>query len=346
MDDMSIYPTMEVVPVKRIMMVFALTALVMGMASAAFALKVGLVTDTGGLNDRSFNQLAYQGLKQAKSQLGTDISVVQSKSQSDYVPNLTRFAQQKYDMVVAVGFLMHDAVEQVSKNFPDTKFLLIDSEITDRPNVTSAMFAEQQAGYLVGALAGMVEADSSVNLPGLRHNDTIGVVGGMSIPPVNRYIAGYYQGAKAEDPAINILLGYTGNFNDPASGKSLAQAQHSKGADIIFQVAGGTGIGVIQAAKDGGYYAIGVDTDQAYVAPDHVLTSAMKRVDVAVFQTIKDLGNGTFTSGVHTFDLQNNGVGMGAVLKSVPAAMQAKVKQIEADIKSGKIQVSDQIPQQ
>jgi basic membrane protein A and related proteins len=337
---------MEVVPVKRILRVFALAALVMGMASAAFALKVGLVTDTGGLNDRSFNQLAYQGLQQAKSELGTEIAVVQSKAQGDYVPNLTRFAQQKYDMVVAVGFLMHDAVEQVSKEYPDTKFLLIDSEVTDRANVTSAMFSEQQAGYLVGALAGMVEADSSVNLPGLRHNDTIGVVGGMSIPPVNRYIAGYYQGARAQDPAIKILLGYTGNFDDPASGKSLAQAQHSKGADIIFQVAGGTGIGVIQAAKDGKYYGIGVDVDQAYLAPDNVLTSAEKRVDVAVFDTIKNLNAGTFTSGVHTFDLQNNGVGIGKMLDSLPAAMKAKVEQIQADIKSGKIQVSDQIPQQ
>ena len=332
---------------KRIMMVFALAALVMGMASAAFALKVGLVTDTGGLNDRSFNQLAYQGLQQAKSQLGTDISVVQSKSQSDYVPNLTRFAQQKYDMVVAVGFLMHDAVEQVSKEFPDTKFLLIDSEVTDRANVTSAMFAEQQAGYLVGALAGMVEADSSVNLPGLRHNDTIGVVGGMSIPPVNRYIAGYYQGARAEDPAINILLGYTGNFDDPASGKSLAQAQHSKGADIIFQVAGGTGIGVIQAAKDGELLrhrrrrrpGLPGARTRADSAPRSASTWPCSRPS-------RTWERGRSTSGVQTFDLQNNGVGIGKMLDSLPAAMKAKVEQIQADIKSGKIQVSDQIPQQ
>ncbi len=330
---------------KRIVMVFALAAVVMGMASAAFALKVGLVTDTGGLNDRSFNQMAYQGLQQAEKQLGVDISVVQSKAQGDYVPNLTRFAQQKYDLVIAVGFLMHDAVEQVSKEFPDTKFLLIDSEVTDRANVTNALFSEQQAGYLVGALAGMIEADSSVNLPGLKHNDTIGVVGGMQIPPVDRYIAGYYQGAKAQDPAINIILGYTGNFDDPASGKSLAQAQHSKGADIIFQVAGGTGLGVIQAAKDGGYYAIGVDVDQAYLAPAHVLTSAEKRVDVAVFDTIKNVKNGDFKAGTQIFDLQNDGVGVGAILDGVPASMKAKIEQIMADIKSGKIQVSDKIPQ-
>lgn len=331
---------------KRIVMFVALAALVMGTASSAFALKVGLVTDTGGLNDRSFNQMAYQGLQQAEKQLGVDISVVQSKAQGDYVPNLTRFAQQKFDLVVAVGFLMHDAVEQVAQQFPGTKFLLIDSEVTDRPNVTSALFSEQQAGYLVGALAGMVEADSSVDLPGLKHNDTVGVVGGMSIPPVNRYIAGYYQGAKAEDPAIKIVLGYTGNFDDPASGKSLAQAQHSKGADIVFQVAGGTGLGVIQAAKDGGYYAIGVDVDQAYLAPAHVLTSAEKRVDVAVFDTIKDVKNGAFKSGVQTYDLQNDGVGVGTMLDGLPATMKAKIEQIRADIKSGKIQVSDQIPAQ
>ncbi len=191
----------------------------------------------------------------------------------------------------------------------------------------------------------MVET-SELDLPGLRHNNVIGVVGGQAIPPVNRYIAGYIQGAKAQDAKIQVLIGFTGNFDDPASGKALAQSQHSKGADIVFADAGQTGLGVIQAAKSGGYYAIGVDTDQAYLAPDHVLTSATKKVDVAVFQTIKQLKNGKFKSGVQQFDLSNNGVDIGKVLAAIPSSMTDKINQLKAEVKSGKIQVSTEIPDQ
>ncbi len=328
---------------RRFTMILVAALLAAGMALAA-PLKIGLVTDTGGLNDHSFNHLAYVGLLKAKSELGVQIGVVQSRAQTDYVPNLTRFAQQGYNLVVAVGFLMKDATEQVSKEFPNTHFLLIDDVVNDRSNVTSAIFRTQECGYLVGALAGMVEKDASLNLPGLRHNNIIGVIGGISIPPVNTYIAGYAQGAQATDPGVKVLLGYTGNFNDPASGKALAQAQHSRGADIIFQVAGGTGEGVIQAAKEGGYYAIGVDADQAYLAPDHVLTSATKGVDTAVFLTVKRLKNATLKSGVEYFDLANNGVGIGSVLASIPSAMKQKIEQLKQDIISGKIKVSPSIP--
>jgi basic membrane protein A len=321
-----------------------LLAAVLSGAALAAPLKVGLVTDIGGLNDHGFNQLAYQGLLRAEKTLGITGSVVQSQAQSDYVPNLSNFARNGYNLVIAVGYLMQDAVERVSKEFPNTKFLIIDSAITNRKNVTSAIFSTQECGYLVGALAGLVEKDKALKLPGLAHNNIIGVVGGISIPPVNTYIAGYYQGAMATDPNIKILRGYTGNFNDPAAGKQLTLAQHSQGADIVFMDAGGTGLGGIQAAKQGNFYAIGVDTDQAYLAPHHVLTSAVKGVNTSVYDTIAALTKGKFRPGISTFDLQNHGVGIGTILSSVPAKFKAEIAKLAAEIASGKIKVSPNIP--
>lgn len=302
--------------------------------------KVGLVTDVGGINDRSFNQMAYEGLQRAAKELGVTVNVIQSKKMEDYVPNLTNFAQQGYNLVIAVGFMMHDAVEEVSQKFPDTKFLIIDSEVTDRPNVSSAMFKEEQVGYLVGAMAGLMEKEKVGKVKG---TNTIGVVGGMQIPPVDRFIAGYQQGAKAVNPDIKILINYTNNFDDPATGKQMALTQISQGAEIIFQVAGGTGDGVIKAAQEKNVYAIGVDADQSYLAPDHVLTSAVKRVDVATYNVIKDTLNGNFKSGIVYFDLKNDGVGIGKVNKDVPQSIIDKVNQLAQDIKDGKITVSDKV---
>ena len=302
--------------------------------------KVGLVTDVGGINDRSFNQMAYEGLQRAAKELGVTVNVIQSKKMEDYVPNLTNFAQQGYNLVIAVGFMMHDAVEEVSQKFPDTKFLIIDSEVTDRPNVSSAMFKEEQVGYLVGAMAGLMEKEKVGKVKG---TNTIGVVGGMQIPPVDRFIAGYQQGAKAVNPDIKILINYTNKFDDPATGKQMALTQISQGAEIIFQVAGGTGEGVIKAAQEKNVYAIGVDADQSYLAPDHVLTSAVKRVDVATYNVIKDTLNGNFKSGIVYFDLKNDGVGIGKVNKDVPQSIIDKVNQLAQDIKDGKITVSDKV---
>jgi basic membrane protein A len=308
------------------------------------ALKVGMVADVGGLNDHSFNQLTYRGLLDAEKQLGVKGTAVVARGQSDYVPDMTRFAQGGYDLVIGVGFLMQDAIVKVSKEYPQVKFLLIDQPVGGRPNVTSAVFASQQIGFLAGALAALIEQDKSLDLPGLRHNNTVGVVGGMQIPPVDVYMAGYFQGVHYIDPTITVLHGYTGNFNDPASGKSLALAQHSKGADIVYQLAGGTGLGVIQAAKDGGFYAIGADSNQAYLAPKHVLTSTSKLVNVAVFDTIKKLQSGQFEPGVVTYNLQNRGVDISPILKSVPESIVAKVEALKQKIIDGGITVSPKIP--
>ncbi|GLG02516.1 BMP family ABC transporter substrate-binding protein [Alicyclobacillus hesperidum subsp. aegles] len=302
-------------------------------------IKIGLVTDTGGLNDNGFNHLAYVGMTNAQHQLnGVSTSVVQSQSESDYVPNLSHFAQNGYNLVIAVGYLMEDAVKQVAKEYPKTDFLIIDDNITGIPNVASAIFQSEQAGYLAGVVAGLVQKNHQ--LKGLNTKNVVGVIGGQDIPPVDTYIAGFQQGFKKEDPSGKVLLQYTNSFSDEALGSQYAQNEISQGADIIFPVAGGCGIGAINAAKSAKVYAIGVDTNQAYLAPGTVITSATKGVDTAVFDTIKAVQNGTFKGGVSTFNLANNGVGIAPLMKGVPQSVQTTVNQIKQQIISGQIKVS------
>ncbi|WP_425807338.1 BMP family protein [Desulfitobacterium sp. Sab5] len=304
--------------------------------------KVPLVTDVGGLNDKSFNFLANKGVEKAEKELGITKSIVESKQMTDYETNLSRFAEQKYNLVIAVGFLMHDAVEKVSKTYPDTKFMIIDDSINDRPNVASALFKTEQCGYLVGMMAGLMEKTQGV--PNMSGKNTIGVVGGMEIPPVTDYIAGYIQGAKSVDPNITVKLNYTGKFDDPALGKQTALSQIAAGADIVFQVAGGTGTGVIDAAKEKKVFAIGVDADQNYVAPETVITSATKAMDVATYDVIKAALDNQFKSGNLMFDLNNNGVAFTSPLKAVPQDIVNQMNDAAKQIKEGKIKVSTQIP--
>lgn len=304
--------------------------------------KVGLVTDVGGLNDHSFNALAYQGLQKAKQDLGVTTSVVESKQMTDYETNLSNFAQQKYNLVIAVGYLMHDAVVKVAKEYPNTKFMIIDSEITGMPNVSSALFKTELCGYLVGVMAGAMEKTSGI--PHLNGKNTVGIVGGMAIPPVNDYIAGFIQGAKSVDPNINIQLKYTGAFTDPVGGKQMAQTMIANGADILFPVAGATGNGVIDAAKQAGIYAIGVDANQNYLAPNNVMTSAIKGVDVATYDSIKDTLNNQFKTGDVYYDLANNGVGYATPIAVVPQAVLAKVQAAANKIKDGTIKPSNVMP--
>ncbi|SNX53195.1 BMP family ABC transporter substrate-binding protein [Thermoanaerobacterium sp. RBIITD] len=302
--------------------------------------KVGLVTDVGGINDHSFNQLAYQGLEKAKKDLGITTNFIQSKQQTDYVTNLTQFAQQKYNLIIAVGFLMKDAVEQVSQQFPDVKFMIIDSDITDRPNVASASFKTEQCGYLVGVMAGLMEKEKN---PKINDQNVVGVVGGMQIPPVDSYIAGFQQGVKAVNPDTKVLVSYTGKFDDPATGKQMALTQISQGADVVFPVAGQTGDGVIKAAQEKNIFAIGVDADQNYLAPETVMTSALKKVDVATFDIIKSALDNKFKSGMVYFDLSNDGVGFAKPIKDVPQTVIDKVNDYAKQIKDGSIKVSDKV---
>ncbi|KPV40928.1 BMP family lipoprotein [Alicyclobacillus ferrooxydans] len=309
-----------------------------GAGTTGTGLKVGLVTDIGGLNDNGFNHLAYVGLTKAEQKLGAAGKVVQSKQATDYVPNLTYFASHGYNLVIAVGFLMHDAVEQVAQQYPNIKFMIIDDVITNRSNVVSAVFQSEQAGYLAGAMAGLIQKGHS--LPNLNSQNIVGVVGGQPSPPVDSYIAGFQQGFKREDPTGKVLVTYTDSFTDTALGAQYAQNEMSQGADIIFPVAGGCGLGVISAVQAANKYAIGVDTNQSYLAPKNVIVSATKGVDTSVYDVVQSVKNNTFKSGVDTFGLKQNGVGITAPMQGVPQSIVSQVNQLKQDIIDGKIHIS------
>ncbi len=299
---------------------------------AGKAIKVGLVTDIGGLNDRSFNALANKGLEDAKAQLGIDGRVLISKSNADYTPNLSTLAQQKYDLVIAVGFLMAGATEKVAKKFPDVKFAIIDSSaagMKSKPkNVEGLLFAEQEAGYLVGYLSGLYAKDNSAT--------TIGSVGGLKIPPVDHYIAGYQAGAKAANPSIKTLNGYSQDFVDQAKCKEIALDQISKGSKVEFQVAGQCGLGVLDAAKEKSIQGIGVDADQAYLGPQ-VFTSALKKVDVAVFNAIKAAQSDQYAGGTDILNtVKSGGIGYGK-LNAAAEKYADQVKAVQDKIASGEI---------
>ena len=295
--------------------------------------KIGLVTDIGGLNDRGFNHLSYVGLQRAQQELGVQTQVFQAKSTQDYVPNLSTFARQGDDLTIGVGFTEATAIDTAATNFPKSNFAIVDVDQTTEPhkptNLLGLLFKEQETGYLVGYLAGLEEK----RLPG---PDVIGSVGGQKQPPVDRFIAGYQAGAKAADPGIKVLNGYSQDFSDQAKCKQVALNQIEQGAGVIFQVAGGCGLGALDAAKEKNVWGIGVDADQSFLGP-HILTSAVKRVDTAVFDAIKLVVDGKFKGGNIVFGLKDNGVGIGKISPKVPQSEVAKVNQIRADIISGKI---------
>jgi basic membrane protein A len=297
------------------------------------SIKVGLVTDIGGLNDRSFNQLANEGLERAKSELGVDGRVLTSKSDADYVPNLSTLAQQKYDLVIGVGFLMSDAMNTVATKFPDTNFAIIDfpqAALKDKPaNVRGLLFKENEAGYLAGYLSALVVKDKGGDM-------VISSVGGQKIPPVDGYIAGYQAGAKKVLPKIKTLNDYSQDFVDQAKCKEIALNHIAEGAQVVFQVAGQCGLGALDAAKEKGVLGIGVDADQGYLG-DHILTSAQKKVDVSVFETAKAAQDGSFKGGEdQIFDLKSDGVGLGK-LNADGQKFADKIEEIKQQIISGEI---------
>jgi basic membrane protein A and related proteins len=301
-------------------------------APAKKKIKVGLVTDIGGLNDRSFNALANKGLKDAQAQLGVDGRVLISKSNADYVPNLTTLAQQKYDLVISVGFLMTEATEKVAGKFPNVKFAIIDSSaagMKSKPkNVEGLLFAEQEAGYLVGYLSGLYAKDNKAT--------TVGTIGGQKIPPVDHYIAGFQAGAKKADPSIKTLNGYSQDFVDQAKCKEIALDQISKGAKVVFQVAGQCGLGVLDAAKEKSVQGIGVDADQGYLGPQ-VFTSALKKVDVAVFNAIKGVQDNKYQGGQDILNnVKSGGIGYGK-LNAEAEKYADQVKQVQDQIANGEV---------
>jgi basic membrane protein A len=296
-------------------------------------LRVAMVTDIGGLNDRSFNALAYKGLKDAEKQMGAEIRAVTSKSNADYVPNLSTLARQKYDVVFAVGFLMAEATDKVAKSFPNTKFAIIDSPQAALPskpkNVQGLLFKENEAGYLAGYMAGLYVKEKG-------GEQVISSVGGQKIPPVDGYIAGYREGAKAANPEIKTLNGYSQDFVDQAKCKELALNQIEEGSQVVFQVAGQCGLGALDAAKEENVQGIGVDADQGYIGPQ-VLTSALKKIDQAVLQTIKDTQANKFQAGTDKiFDAKSNGVGLGKV-NAEGEKYATQVQDVQKKIAAGEI---------
>jgi basic membrane protein A and related proteins len=296
------------------------------------AIKAGVVTDIGGLDDRSFNFLANKGLEQAQSELGTETRVLLSDSNADYVPNLTQLAQQQFDLIVPVGFLMADATNTVASKVPNANFAMVDFSATalkDKPkNVQGLLFRENEAGYLAGYLAGLWAKDNNAK--------TVSTVGGQKIPPVDHYIAGYQAGAEAAYPGVETLNGYSQDFVDQAKCKEIALDQIAQGSKVVFQVAGRCGLGALDAAKEKSVQGIGVDADQAYLGP-HILTSALKKVDVAVFQAVKRAQEGNFRGGTDVIaTVENGGVGIGK-LSAEGQKYADQVQKVEDQIKSGEI---------
>ncbi len=304
-----------------------------GRTSADHGLKVGLVTDIGQLNDHGFNHLSFLGVKRAEQQLGASERVFQSPSASDYVPNLSTFARQGYDITIGVGYTEAAAIDATAAKFPKSRFAIVDVDQTTEPhrpsNLLGLLFREQEVGYLAGYLAALEEK----RRPG---PDVIGSVGGQKQPPVDRYIAGYQAGARAADPGIHVLNGYSQDFVAQDKCKEIALNQIAAGAGVVFQVAGGCGLGALDAAKEKHVWGIGVDADQSFLGP-HILTSAEKKVDVAVFKAIQSVEKGTFKGGNVVYGLADDGVGLGPISPKAPKADVSKVERIRSEIVSGKI---------
>jgi basic membrane protein A len=308
--------------------------------------RVALVTDIGGLDDRSFNFLANKGLQDAKKKLKVEGRVFISKSDRDYIPNLSTAARQGYDLIISVGFLMGDSTAAVAKRFPKTKFAIIDNsgaskDMKGKPtNVRGLLFKEQEAGYLVGYLAGL-RAKNVPNSPGV-----VAAVGGLKIPPVDRFIAGYYAGAKKAFPRVKVEHSYSQDFVDQAKCKEAALNHIANGASVVFQVAGQCGLGVLSAAKERKVFGIGVDADQGYLG-NHVLTSATKKVDVAVYKSIeaaKASGAKFRTNFNAIFTVKNGGVGYGKISSRAQLSWKKAVESIRKQIAAGKIKGIPQAP--
>jgi basic membrane protein A len=314
----------------------AAAALVAVQASAAHrsaAFSACLVTDIGGLNDKSFNHDAYLGLLQAQKVLHVKGRVIQSKSSSDYIPNLQSCVRGGAGITIAVGFLMTDAIDAVGSSYPTDKFAIVDVDVATLKHhpksVLGLIFKEQQAGYLVGYGAGLWAK--------AKNATAVGSVGGIKIPPVDRYIAGFQYGAKTADPGVKTLNDYSQDFVAQNKCKEKALNQIAQGSVVEFQVAGQCGLGVLDAAHEKGVFGIGADADQGYLGP-WVMTSALKRVDTSVFTAIKQAQGSSFKGGRNeTFDAKNNGVGVGKWSTRVPASIRAAVAKQYALLKAGKI---------
>ena len=311
------------------------------------AIKAAMVTDVGGLGDKSFNDLAFAGLQQAESELGAEIQVQESKEITDYETNITLLGDAGFDMIFAVGFLMTDTVSLMSTAYPDVMFGGIDEGFATVPdNVVSLLFKEHEGSYLAGVVAGLATKDTFDER--LNADNVIGFVGGMDVPLIRKFQAGFEAGAKSVNPDVEVVALYTGSFSDVAKGKELGLSLIDQGADVIYAAAGACGEGTVRACQEKGALFIGVDSDQYNTisgSGDVMLTSMMKRVDVAVFETIKSAVDGTFAGGtVVEYGLEVGGVGLAPwhdFEDKVPQAIKDAVDKATEDIISGAVTVPD-----
>jgi basic membrane protein A len=288
-------------------------------AAAGSGLRLAMVTDTGGLGDQSFNDSAYRGLKAAQAELHADVVVLQSRSAADYQPNLTVLANKGYDEIYAIGFLMAKDVEEVSTRFPARHFSIIDA-VVPRPNVASVTFREEEGSFLAGAAAALASKTK-----------TIAFLGGLDIPLLRKFEAGFAAGARQIDPSINVLVKYIGSFDDVAAGRELAGVLFNEHADVIYAAAGKAGLGAIEQVKGRtGAYVIGVDSDQDGLAPGKILTSMIKRVDIGILSIARMAAKQHAPSGHIELGLRDGAIGLSSFQYTKNALTPAQFRRIEA----------------
>jgi len=298
--------------------------------------KVGLVVDVAGLGDKSFNDSAYLGLLEAEKKLKILSDVGQPSNMAEEEQHLKAFAQADYDLIIGVGFSMHDVVMETAKMYPEKKFAIIDANV-DLPNVASLLFKEHEGAFLVGALGAMMSKSKK-----------LGFVGGMDIPLIHKFLTGYTEGAQYIDKNVQVLDKFTGSdpsaWNDPVKGREITLSLITQGSDIVFHAAGGTGAGVIKACKEQNAFAIGCDSDQDNVVPGTVMTSMVKRCNIAVYNVIKEVVDGKFKGGVKNFGVRESGVDTTEfkyTKDKISPEYLKRLEEIKQEIISGKIIVTD-----
>lgn len=310
-----------------------------GHPPASNKLRVAMVSDVGAIDDRAFNAAAWAGMQRAAKDLGCDAKLLESHEQADYRTNLSNLAEAKYDLVVALGYMMEEAMAKASADYPNTKFAIVDGNAPNLPNALALKFREQEGSFLAGYLAAR-----------MTKKHAIGFIGGMDVPVLRRFEAGYRAGARTADPNIRVFAKYMQSFSDPTTGNSMAE-QMLADVDIIYAAAGKSGLGILKACADHGegYYGIGTDADQDSIHPGRVLTSMMKRVDNAVYASVKAMKDGTWKPGELSLGLKEGGVHLSPMTytkKDVPQDVLSKVDTLSKMIVDGKVVVPKTIEEE
>jgi len=320
---------------KKIFNIFVVS-LTLVFSTSLLANKIGVIYDSGGKFDKSFNELAFRTAERVKNELGWDMVEFEAANNTQIEQGMRKVADRGATLIVAMGFAQADAVAAIAPQYPDINFVAVDVCWVGDPagNIYQACYLEHEGSFLVGIIAAMASKTG-----------TVGFVGGMDIPLIRKFQGGYEQGAKYANPDIKVLANMTGTtpeaWNNPTKGAELTKAQIDKGADVVYQAAGGTGIGVLQAAADAGIYGIGVDTNQNWMHPGSMLTSMLKRLDLTIFEQAEKTSAGTFEPGIHFLGLADGMVGYAIEDGQVTADMQSAVEAATADIVSGAITVAD-----